>query len=71
MTISSVGSYGPATQGVSTSNVQRQPEAAEVKSAGGDRDGDADDSGAKAVQAPKPTVNANGQTIGQIVNTTA
>jgi hypothetical protein len=42
------------------------------KKAGGDNDGDSDDGGAKAVQAaPKPTVNLNGQKIGQLINVSA
>ena len=39
---------------------------------GPDKDGDTDDSAAKAVQAaPSPTVNTNGQTVGQIINVPA
>jgi hypothetical protein len=46
------------------------PEASEVQKAGPDHDGDADDRGAKAVQAPPaPTVNVRGQKIGQVIST--
>jgi hypothetical protein len=66
MSISSVGS--------STGNapIQQAPEAAEVKKVGGDNDGDSDDRGAKAAQAPlAPSVNTSGQKIGQVINVRA
>jgi hypothetical protein len=48
---------------------QKPPEVAEVRKPGGDHDGDSDDRGSKAVQAPPdPTVNTSGQTIGQRIN---
>ncbi len=51
---------------------QRRPEASEVRKPGGDHDGDSDDRGAKAVQAPPaPAVNTTGQKIGQRINVTA
>ncbi|MEI7681628.1 MAG: hypothetical protein WCK07_19665 [Betaproteobacteria bacterium] len=51
---------------------QRSAEASEVKQAGGDHDGDADDGGVKAVQAaPAPTVNTSGQKLGQVINVVA
>ena len=68
MNVSSVGSPYSNLQ---TQAVQRTPEAAEVKGAK-DNDGDSDDGGAKAVKAaPAPTVNMNGQKIGQHINVTA
>jgi len=67
MNIGSInGGYSPYAQ-----TVQRQPEAAEAKTAGRDNDGDADDGGAKALQAPAATVNTSGQTVGQIISTSA
>jgi hypothetical protein len=52
---------------------QPAAESAEVKEAGPDRDGDADDGGgAKVVQpAVAATVNTNGQKTGQVINATA
>jgi hypothetical protein len=51
---------------------QKTPEASEVRKSGGDHDGDSDDRGAKAVQAPAaPAVNTSGQTIGQRINVAA
>ena len=53
-------------------SMQKSPEAAEVKKAGGDHDGDADDGGVKAVKAaPAPTVNTSGQKLGQLINVAA
>jgi hypothetical protein len=67
MNVGSVSStYSPNAQAV-----QKQPEAAEVQKAGGDNDGDSDGGGAKAIQAPAPTVNMNGQKIGQVINVSA
>jgi hypothetical protein len=70
MTVSAIGSSNPASQ---AQTAQRVPEAAEVRSAGGDNDGDSDDrGGAQAVQAaPAPSVNSNGQKIGQVINAVA
>ena len=66
MNVSAAGS----TQ--SMQGTQRMPEAAEVRAAGGDHDGDADDGGARAVKAaPAPTVNTSGQKLGQVINVTA
>ena len=58
---------------VTTQALPRNSESAEVKKAGSDHDGDADDGGgAKAVKPPtSPTVNLNGQTIGQVINVKA
>ena len=69
MNVSSVGSTFASPQ---TQAAQQTPEAAEATKAGRDSDGDTDDGGAKAVQAaPKPTVNLNGQKIGQLINVSA
>lgn len=72
MNVGSVSNLG-SSSGSSplTQTVQRQPEAAEVKKVGRDKDGDADNGGAKAVQTPSPTVNMNGQKIGQIISVSA
>jgi hypothetical protein len=67
-----VDSVGSSYSSLQTQAVQRTPEAAEVKKAGPDQDGDSDDSSVKAAQAaPAPTVNLNGQKIGQIINVSA
>jgi hypothetical protein len=60
-----VGSGGNAY----TQSVRPQSEAGEAHRAGRDvkNDGDADDA-ARSVQAPKPTVNSSGQTVGSIIN---
>jgi hypothetical protein len=54
---------------------QSTSEAAEVKKAGRDNDGDADDGGsakaAKSAPPPAPTTNVNGQKLGQVVNASA
>lgn len=51
---------------------QRAPEANEGTVRGPDRDGDADDRGAKvAQQQPTATVNTSGQQIGKHINVTA
>ena len=68
MNISSVGNASSAAY---TQAVQRQPEATEVKKAGPDGDGDADDGGSKVQAAPPPTSNMDGQIVGQLINTTA
>ncbi len=47
--------------------VQWKAESAEVNPGGRDQDGDADDGGA----AVRPTVNAGGQKLGQMVNVKA
>lgn len=64
MNLSSVGSAYASYQ---PQAVSRKPEAAEVAVAGGDRDGDRDDMSAKVA----PTINLNGQKIGNIINTSA
>ena len=70
MNISTVG--GSSYSNLQTQAVQRSPEAAEVKKAGGDNDGDSDDGGIKTAQAaPAPTVNLSGQKIGQFINVAA
>ena len=66
MNVSAAGST------LSMQSMQKSPEAAEVKKAGGDHDGDADDGGVKAVKAaPAPTVNTSGQKLGQLINVAA
>ena len=68
----SVSSVGTSPSAMATQSLQRSPEASEVKQAGGDHDGDSDDSGIKAVASkPVPTVNGRGQSIGRLVSTTA
>jgi len=68
MNIGSVGSV----PSFNIQALQGQPEAAETKKAGPDGDGDADEGGAAIkTQAPAPTVNENGQTVGQVINVTA
>lgn len=70
MGISAVG--GSSYSNLQTQAVQRTPEAAEVKKAGGDNDGDSDDGGSRAATAsPASTVNLSGQKIGQLLNVTA
>jgi len=58
---------------VSTQALQRNSEAAEVKKAGPDHDGDADDGGVAKAAKPStaPTVNSNGQTIGRVISVKA
>lgn len=64
MNVSSVGSAYTSYQ---TQAVSRKPESAEVTSAGGDNDGDADDKRANVA----PTVTLSGQKIGSIINISA
>jgi hypothetical protein len=68
-----VSSVGNAFSNLQTQAIQRTPEAAEVKQAGPDNDGDADDGGsAKAAKpAAAPSVNMNGQKIGQLIHVSA
>lgn len=57
---------------VTTQALPRNSESAEVKKAGPDHDGDADDGGgAKAVKPPTASTNLNGQTTGQVINVRA
>lgn len=69
----SVNAVGGGTYGnLQAQTVQRTPEAAEVGKAGRDNDGDADDGGAKVTSATlAPTVNMNGQKLGQFINVSA
>lgn len=67
----SIGSVGGASSAAYTQTVQRQPEAAEVKKSGPDGDGDKDDGASKVQPDPAPSVNASGQVVGQVINTTA
>ncbi len=67
MNVGSVGSANsPGAQAL-----KPQSEASEVQKGGRDGDGDSDDGSSKPVQAPAPTVNMNGQKIGQIINASA
>ncbi len=65
MSINSIGSTRPSAPAAA---VRRTPEAAEIRKAGPDNDGDADD--VKAA-LPKPSVNLNGQITGQRINVKA
>lgn len=67
----SIGSVGGTSNAAYAQAVQRQPEAAEVKRPGPDGDGDKDDGASKVQPDPAPSVNASGQVVGQIINTTA
>ena len=69
----SINSVGGASSAAYTPAVQRQqPEAAKVKQAGRDGDRDKDDGASKVEpNPPAPSVNTNGQLVGQIINTTA
>ncbi len=51
--------------------VQSTPESAEPKKAGPDHDGDKDDQGAKAAAPAGPSVNLQGQVVGQQINVKA
>jgi hypothetical protein len=56
-----------ATQDIAAAPAtQPKPEASEVKGAS-DSNGNSDSGGTRAVQAPAPTVNMNGQKIGQLI----
>ena len=52
-------------------SAHRLPEAVEVKTAGGDNDGDSADRSANTVKDPAPATNLNGQKLGQTINVTA
>ncbi len=67
----SVSAIGGASVTPRTQAPQRAPEAAEVKSAAGDHDGDSDDGGAKAAPAPQPHISRPTATMGNHVNTVA
>lgn len=66
----SVSSVGEASSAAYTQALQAKSEAKEAKAAGPDHDGDKDD-GASQVKTAAPTTNTSGQTIGQVINTTA
>ena len=71
MNISAIGSSNNAYASALQQPQQAQPlNAAPQAGREGQKDGDKDD-GAKAVQAPAPTVNLNGQTVGGLINVTA
>ena len=69
----SIDSVGGASSAAYTPAVQRQqPEAAEVKQAGSDGDRDKEYGVSKVEPSPPaPSVNTDGQVVGQIINTTA
>ncbi len=65
-----VGSCNSGTH--STQALQHKREAAEVQKGGRDNDGDADDSGVSAAPStPSPSVNLNGQKVGQVIDVSA
>ena len=69
MDTTAVGSS--TSSALQTQAAQRKPESAEVKGAR-DNDGDSDDGAGKVAQSPPtPTVNLNGQKLGQIINASA
>ena len=68
--MSTVGSISSSYGNAATQATQRTPEAAEIKGAP-EHDGDSDDGASKTVKAPAPTVNLNGQKIGQLINVAA
>ena len=65
-----IGALGSSYTSSYSLAVQRQPEAAEAKTSGPDKDGDSDD-GSKAIKASAPTVNLSGQSVCQLINTVA
>ena len=71
MSISSIGSS--SANALYSPTVQPKAEAGEAQKAGRDavNDGDSDDGAASAVQAPTPSVNLNGQTVGALINAVA
>lgn len=70
MTISSIGGNAIGAQLHMPQHVAKGSEAGE---AGPEIDGDADDAASRATAATPhaPSVNANGQTVGQLINVTA
>jgi len=65
----SVSSIGSTVGNFSTKALQSKSEASEAQKLGQDNDGDADDGGAASVKSTStPTVNLNGQSIGQNIN---
>ena len=55
---------------LTTQTTSRNSEQTEVQKSGGDNDGDSDD-GAKSTVTSIPTVNSNGNTLGQLINVSA
>jgi len=53
------------------SQVQPQPQPRDEREAVKDRDDAAKAAAAQATQAPKPTVNTQGQTVGSVINVQA
>ncbi|MCX7162041.1 MAG: hypothetical protein WCI19_01940 [Betaproteobacteria bacterium] len=68
--MNAIGSISSGNSSTAAQATQRAPEAAEVKGAP-EKDGNADDGASKTVKAPAPTVNMNGQKIGQLINVAA
>jgi hypothetical protein len=69
-----IGSVSSAYGAYPTQSLQRTPEAAEVGKSGRENDGDPDDgsgSVSAAPSTPAPSVNMNGQKVGQIINVSA
>ena len=67
-----VSSVGNSYNSLQTQAVQQSAQAAQVPKTGEDSDGDSDGSGTKVAQAaPLPTVNLNGQKLGQVINSSA
>jgi len=68
MSVSAIGSSGIAAMAA----MQKQTTSAAIQPAGRERgnDGDKDD-GATAVKSPSPSVNLNGQKVGNTINVTA
>ena len=63
---------GSASSNLQTQAAQLAQVTAQVNKADSGNDGDSDEGGAKAVNAaPTPTVNLNGQKIGQLINVSA
>jgi hypothetical protein len=70
--MSSIGSVGSSTQAFNAYAAQRVRETNEIQRPGGsDGDGDADDRSKASASAPKPTVNLQGQTVGQKLDVAA
>ena len=68
MSVSAIGASGTAAMAA----MQKQTSSAPIQPAGPERksDGDKDD-GATAVKSPSPSVNLNGQKVGNTINVTA
>jgi uncharacterized protein YfaP (DUF2135 family) len=70
MNVSSVGSSNSFNLSA-LQQTQASQQLNATQETGGERESDGDrDDGAKAVAAPAPTVNLNGQTVGALLNVT-